>query len=234
MKNQQRIGAVVVVLAAIMSQRVTAAETVFDPTNLTANLQQVAHHLELINRLDEEIRLQLQMLENWHFSQLEQMLARLDQLSESLAEEVTVAGELEEIYATAVEAAAVVETGIDDLTKDWLQRERQALVQAKELQAELVQSQVAMRGQVDATLSASNNAPGATAALQAGNELLGHLTTQVQALSALEIAAARLEQEAEAAAQARAARKAALHEQLWRRWPGDGQRQISRWMTHRR
>ncbi len=209
------LGSAAVALAA--SSTATAAEIVYDPANLAANLQQVAHHLELIARLDEQIRLQWQALENWEFTRLEELLEGFESLREPF--------ELDSAYQTDDPAALIEQSyslslstdeSLDALRRDWIALERAALVNARVVQNRVVEEVGAAQSRVAEYVTRSNAAPGPTAATQAGNEILATLIEQLMALSALELSAGRAELEQEAAQQAARAYQAALRAQLHR------------------
>jgi len=82
-------------------------------------------------------------------------------------------------------------------------------------QNQIVQAQPVTANAVNGAVAASQNAPGQTAAIQATNQLLAALSTQLTQLQTILITQARATQTAEAQAQAAQAAGAAESQRYW-------------------
>src|SRR6266481_3303934 len=71
---------------ATLASSAHAVQIVFDPKNLAVNIEQVLHHLEVIDRLEQHIRNQFRMLENWRFTRLDELLASMNLIRKALDE----------------------------------------------------------------------------------------------------------------------------------------------------
>ena len=72
------------------------------------------------------------------------------------------------------------------LQQQWQQNQRSALVENRQIQNQIVAQMPATSSQVGQLVAVSNSAPGATSALQAGNQIVATLAGQLQELEALE------------------------------------------------
>ncbi|MCO6439399.1 MAG: hypothetical protein J5J06_20100 [Phycisphaerae bacterium] len=194
-----------------------AADIVFDPTNFGANVDQVLHTLEILTRLDQQIRNQYQMLKNWRFSRLEELLASMSAIRENVAAAVVdLAGQ----YPIDAPAYAGLDAeAVEALRQRWLESQRAGVLQTQALHARTVSEMPGTQARVSKYVERSNAAPGQTAVLQASNETLATLTAQMQNLQALEIAQTRTELEADAHRQAQAAFHRQRRDALMRDWP---------------
>jgi len=209
------VTALVALLAVPTSK---AADIVFDPTNFGANVDQVLHTLEILSRLDQQIRNQHRMLENWRFSRLEQLLASMSAIRQSVAADAQV--DLSGQYPIDAPAYAGLDAeAMEALRQRWLESQRAGVLQAQALHARTVSEMSGTQARVGEYVKRSNAAPGQTAVLQASNETLATLTAQTQNLQALEIAQTRTEVEAEAHRQAQAAFHRQRRDALMRDWP---------------
>lgn len=212
----------IVLLAATMALTIgrstPAADIVFDPTNFGANVDQVLHTLEIISRLDQQIRNQRRMLENWRFTRLEQLLASMNVIRQT----VDAAGALNVSarYPISESAYAGLDAdAVESLRRQWLESQRAEVLHSQNTQNLTVTEMPGTQARVGEYVSRSNSAPGQTAVLQAGNETLATLTAQLQNLQALEIAQSRNELEEEAHRQAQAAFHRQRRDALMRDWP---------------
>ena len=199
----------------------SAAVIVFDPTNFGVNVEQVAHHLELIARLDRQIRNQLRMLENWRFSRLSELLASMEQVTGTLDGVVGV--DLPGRYPVDENAYAARDaTQMADLRRQWLASHRAAVVLARSAQNQIVAEMPTTQQRIGEYLEHSRSAPGQTAVLQASNETIATLAAQLQSLQALELSESRVELEAEARRQAEATFQRQRRATLMRDWEPQG------------
>lgn len=204
-------------VAMIMSRTLGAADIVFDPTNFGANVDQVLHTLEIVSRLDQQIRNQRRMLENWRFTRLEQLLASMNEIRET----VDAAGALDLSGRYPIDATAYAgldAEAVQALRRQWLQSQRAEVLHSQNTQNRSVTEMPGTQARVGEYVRRSNAAPGQTAVLQASNETLATLTAQLQNLQALEIAQSRSELEEDAHRQAQAAFHRQRRDALMRDW----------------
>lgn len=204
---------------------------VFDPSNFAVNVEQVAHHIELIARMDAQIRNQLEALRNWEYTRIDDLLAGMDQLRGVFDENAAVfaaidlEADFESRFPLAEKHYAEVDpNGGQALQRAWTSAERTALVEARAVQNRVYRQMAPTQERIGAYIEQSNQAPGPTAALQAGNEVTATLIAQLQAMQALEVADGRAELERLAIAQADAAYRRALRTRVMADWPQAGAR----------
>jgi len=211
----------IVILAATMvltmDRSIPAADIVFDPTNFGANVDQVLHTLEIISRLDQQIRNQRRMLENWRFTRLEELLASMNVIRQTIdaADALDLSGRYP-IDATAY--AGLDAEAVQALRRQWLESQRAEVLHGQNTQNRTVTEMPGTQTRVGEYVRRSNAAPGQTAVLQASNETLATLTAQLQNLQALEIAQSRNELEEDAHRQAQAAFHRQRRDALMRDW----------------
>jgi P-type conjugative transfer protein TrbJ len=175
---------------------VRAQMTVYDPTGLAQMIKQVQQGLQQVQALQSQLTQQARMLQGLG---------------------VDVTGPLRDIAGQATSLlqqarglgyqAASISQGFSDLypsdlsglsPKDlaarlaaWSQNSRQTLQEAMQVQNQIVQAQATTAGAVGAAVGASQSAAGQTAAVQATNQLLAVLSTQLTQLQTLLITQAR-------------------------------------------
>ena len=195
-----------------------AADIVFDPTNFGANVEQVLHTLEILSRLDQQIRNQYRMLENWRFTRLEALLVSMNSIRQTVAAgaHVDLAGQYP---IDAPSYAGLDAEAMEALKQRWLESQRAGVLHTQAVQASTISEMPGTQARLSEYVERSNAAPGQTAVLQAGNETLATLTAQLQNLQALEIAQTRTELEADAHRQAQAAFHRQRRDALMRDWP---------------
>ena len=212
------IAALIVLLLLASFKSAKATEIVFDPTNFGANVEQVLHHLEVLGRLEEQIRNQYRMLENWRFTRLDELLRTMLAIRQPL----DAAGALDLARRYPILAQAYARRDAEAmrlLRQQWLEAERKEVIQAQSLQNQLVNEMPNTQSRVAEIVRRSNSAPGQTAALQASNEMLATLAGQLQALQALEVSETRIELEENARRQAEEAFQEQRRAALMRNWP---------------
>lgn len=195
-----------------------ATEIVFDPTNFGVNVEQVVHHLEMIARLEAQIRNQYRMLENWRFTRLDELLGSLQAIRGALDD----AGPLElaRRYPIAPnEYARLDAEAMDTMSRQWLESQRETLVHAQTLQNRTVAEIPDTQRRVSEYVQRANDAPGQTAVLQASNETLATLAAQLLTLQALEVAQTRVELEEDAHRQALLTFRRQRRSALMKDWP---------------
>lgn len=209
-----------VVLAA--GRAAVAQEIVFDPTNYAKNLEQARQQLELAQRMREQVRNQLRMLESWRFSRVEGVLDAMRDAQRVLASTGSYGtgspdGGLGDIYPVRVVLSRAEMQG---RRLAWELRRRRSLVERREGAEAAYRDLGANARRVSEIVEKSNAAPGQTAAVQAGNELAASLVGQLQSLQAAEVSAARAEAEAEARRQSESAYQADRRARLMADWGG--------------
>lgn len=218
MKRFRRPIAIVAIVVLIPTVPTRADDIVFDPTNFGINVEQVLQELEIIARLEEQIRNQLRMLANWDFSQLDQLLASMQTIRQALDD----AGALDLAQRYSITPRVYAQRNAQamrQIERDWLESQRTALIHAQTLQNRAVHEMPATQQRVNQFVQRSNAAPGQTAVLQATNETLATLAGQLQTLQALDLSQTRLELEEEAKRQAEAVFHRQRRDALMRDWP---------------
>ena len=212
-------------LAAAPTVKAFSPIIVTDPGNIAVNVEQLLQHLQLIRRVEAQIRNQLLMLENWEFTRLEAILAEMDRMREVLEQaRVYDADDLgqrvDRVYPIDIRVLEQARAeSLNTARTEWARQHREALVQARAIQNRAYASMPRTAERIAEYLEQSTQSPGPTAAVQAGNELLGTLVGQVQTLESLEITANREALEREAARQAEEARTRFRRKRLMRDWP---------------
>lgn len=225
MQHRLNLSLVAVAAGTILTNVASAQVTVFDPFNYEVNKDQVRKHREVIERLDEQIHNQLLILENWAFTRLAPMLeamrfvrAPLDDAAEIFTD-TDLNGALEAQYPIDPDAYAHRDaTDMAELRRAWLASQRASVALARTVQNRVYTEMEPTQTRVDEYVAQSNEAPGPTAATQAGNEIIATLIAQLQAIHAREIADTRAELEREAQAQAEEAFARQRREHLMRDW----------------
>ncbi len=219
------IALLMVTLVLTASPAARAQLVVTDPGNTAVNIEQLLQHLQLLRRVDAQIRNQLLMLENWEFTRLEQIVSEMDALAEVFEAAVVYRRNdprqrLDRIYP--IDLTRIGSDGLRDvssLRSAWMIQQRDAVVQARVTQNRAYAAMPRAARRIEEYLEESASAAGPTAAVQAGNEILGTIVGQFQTLQALEITAAREALEREAARQAEEARTRYRRESVMRDWP---------------
>jgi len=220
--RKKLVAAVVAAALGGSSDAVRATVVVIDPTNLASNLQQVAQDIQLLAQMEQQVQNQLRMLERWNFTRLDQILAemaRLDGIFRDAGptyEDRDAEGALERHYPTSYGDDARQQH--EALEPQWEQRHRDVLVENRRVQNEVAQSVEPTRQRVAEYVEHSNSAPGVTAAMQAGNEVVATLAGQLQALEVLEVTEARAESEQYAREQSEDAYAAQRRAWVMRDW----------------
>ena len=190
-------------LAALAAGGARAQVTVYDPTGLAQMIKQVQQGLQQVQALQSQLAQQARMLQGLGLD----VTGPLRDIAGQAA------GLLRQAQGLGYQAADISQ-GFSDLypsdlsglsAKDlaarlasWTQNSRQTLQEALQVQNQIAQAQTATAGAVGATIDASQSAAGQTAAVQATNQLLAVLSTQLTQLQTLLITQARQAQTWEA------------------------------------
>lgn len=210
MKNKRLslIAIAAVVTSATISASVYATEIVFDPTNYGKAVEQVTQNTRLLQQLQQQLQNQLKMIQNWGFSQLGGILGGMQSLQAVFATSASfsaqdAASQMNQQFPHLPESYnGTTDAQIQSQRQQWDQAERQALIDTRNIQNRVYQEFQPTAQRMDQYVEQSNNAPGVTAAVQAGNEELAAVVAQVQALQSQEIADARIDAESAARQQA--------------------------------
>jgi len=212
MKRSRKQLVIVAAAAALVLPTAALAEIVFDPTNFAEAVDAVEQDAQLVTQFQQQIQNQLAMLQSWGYSQLTGILQEMGVWQQVFGQPGTP-------YASSEPGIALNQTYPDDPTdyasttdasiaamrQSWDQEDRSVLVENRTVQDDAYQSLATTAQIIGNDLEQSNAAPGQTAAVQAGNEELATVVTQLQTMEAQEITEARGEAERDAQDQAEAA-----------------------------
>jgi P-type conjugative transfer protein TrbJ len=198
-------------LLAAMNGPAQAQLSVFDLSAVNQAIKQVSQGLQQIQALQNQIQLQ------------ESMVQRLGTDVTGPLREITTqaTGLLKQAQGIGYNAtnlnqsfAQAYPTNLNGQSSQalsaqlaaWDAASRQTLQEAMQVQGQIAQAQPSTTGAVNAAVAASQGAAGQTAAIQATNQLLAALSTQLLQLQTLLITQARQAQTLEAERQAEAAK----------------------------
>jgi P-type conjugative transfer protein TrbJ len=161
---------------------------VFDPAIYAKNIQQVAQAYQEISLLQQQLQQEEAMLASLNISILPQLTAAESQLAaiadQPVYQEQNVHAAIDTAYP--LNFANMSSSQVLALQQQWQQNQRAALIENRQVQDQVVQQIPATTSQVGRLVTASNTAPGATAAVQAGNQIVATLANQMQQLEVLE------------------------------------------------
>jgi P-type conjugative transfer protein TrbJ len=167
-----------------------AQRVVIDPSNLAQNLLQAARAIEQINNQIRQIEQQAQMLARSPLQlspqlseAIEDARAVFDAASGVSFEAARVGENLRALYPETFETFDLEH--VLSRSDQWLAESRASLERAMEAEARAASAVDRARGDVSAALWASSDAPGQTGAVQASNQLLGLMATQLAETQAL-------------------------------------------------
>ena len=117
-----------------------------------------------------------------------QLNASMNQLQAIIEQPASLAANVQAVISTdyPLNFANLSNTQMPALQQQWQQNQRSALVENRQIQNQIVAQMPATSSQVGQLVAVSNSAPGATSALQAGNQIVATLAGQLQELEALE------------------------------------------------
>lgn len=188
---------------SIVIAPVAAQVIVLDPANVAVNTEQVFLHALMIDKLAHQIRNQEEMLENWRFSRLDDLLSSMTTVRGTT--EAVADVDLATTYSIASSDYAQRDAeAMMMLFRQWLESQRAAIVQTRTAQSGVVNEMSGTQDRIGDYVERSNRAAGQTSVIQAANETLASLAGQLQALQAIELTDIRVEMEAEAQRQAAA------------------------------
>ena len=212
MKRSRKQLVIVAAAAALVLPTAALAEIVFDPTNFAEAVDAVEQDAQLVTQFQQQIQNQLAMLQSWGYSQLTGVLQEMSVWQQVFGQAGTPYASsdpgiaLNQTYPDdPADYATTTDAGIAAMRAGWDQEDRSVLVENRTVQDDAYQSLATTAQIIGNDLQQSNAAPGQTAAVQAGNEELATVVTQLQTMEAQEISEARGEAERDAQDQAEAA-----------------------------
>ncbi|MDG2528253.1 conjugal transfer protein TrbJ [Caulobacter endophyticus] len=206
-------------LAAGLAPAARAQLTVYDPAAVAQMLKQVSQGLQQIQTLQAQLANSERMLQTLGLdvtgplrdiaSQATGLLRQAQGLGYTAAD---ISREFAALYPG--DLAGLSPAALADRLKAWSQASRQTLQDALQVQNQIAQAQGVTAGAVGAAVDASQAAAGQTAAIQATNQLLAALSTQLTQLQVLLITQGRQAQTYEAEKRALASKAEADRERL--------------------
>ena len=193
---------------------------VFDPAIYAKNIQQVAQAYQEISILQQQLQQEEAMLASLNISILPQLTAAENQLAAIANQPVYQVQNVQAAVDTAypLNFANVPASQVLALQQQWQQSQRDTLVENRQVQDQVVQQMPATTSQVGQLVAASNSAPGATAAVQAGNQIVATLANQMQQLEVLEASDQRTLVQKQAIRQSQAAYADAQRQAVMSDW----------------
>lgn len=196
------IAAAMMVPIAVMPARAQFGfgTTVYDPTAVGQLISQVSNQVQMLNQMVQQVQQGQSMLSALPGNDIVPALASLNQQSQLLMGNLSNIGslggsltsDLNNQYPTDFSNLQGVSSILSKLAAMQSQT-RSAMQQSMALQNQVAANQSRIAGAANQAVIASNGAPGATAALQATNQLLGTLSQQIADLQSVLIAHMRAE-----------------------------------------
>jgi P-type conjugative transfer protein TrbJ len=161
---------------------------VFDPAIYAKNIQQVQQNIQMLQIMQQQLQQEEMMLASLNINFFPQLDATMNQLQAIIEQPAYLAANVQAVISTdyPLNFANLSNTQMLALQQQWQQNQRSALVENRQIQNQIVAQMPATSSQVGQLVVASNSAPGATSALQAGNQIVATLAGQLQELEALE------------------------------------------------
>ena len=190
-------------LAGALVGTARAQVTVYDPAAVAQMLKQVSQGLQQIQTLQAQLANSQRMLQTLGLDvtgplrdiagQATALLRQAQGLGYTAAD---ISRDFSALYPG--DLAGLTPAALSDKLKAWSQASRQTLQDALQVQNQIAQAQGATAGAVGAAVDASQAAAGQTAAVQATNQVLAALSTQLTQLQTLLITQGRQAQTYEA------------------------------------
>jgi P-type conjugative transfer protein TrbJ len=198
----------------------SAQVTVIDPVAIAQAVRQVAQQLQQIQLLETQLANEAAMLRSLGTNVTAPLLSinaaatQLLQNAQGIGyNSQNVAAQYSQTYPTSMSGASFAQ--IVQALATWQAGSRQTLQQAMATQNQIVQAQTVTATAVQGAVAASQNASGQTGAVQATNQLLAALSTQLTQLQTILITQARATQIAQAQAQAAQTAGTAESQRYW-------------------
>ncbi len=219
-------------LAAVISLAMTttapqparAQMTVIDPSAIAQAIKQVSQQLQQIQQLQAQLTNQAAMLQKLGTNvtgPLQTITAQATQLLQQAQgigyNSQNLSQQYQQLYPANMQGMSFAQ--ITQALTNWQTNSRQTLQQAMATQNQIVQAQPATASAVNGAVAASQGAAGQTAAIQATNQLLAALSSQLTELQNILITQGRAEQTAAAQAQAAETAGTAEHQRVFHAAP---------------
>ncbi len=173
-----------------------AQVTVYDPTGLAQAIKQVQQGLQQVQALQSQLTQQARMLQGLGVDVTgplrdiaSQATALLQQARGLGYQASNISQGFADLYPADLTGASAKDLAAR--LAAWTQNSRQTLLEAMQVQSQIAQAQGATSQAVASAVDASQAAAGQTAAVQATNQLLAALSTQLTQLQTLMITQAR-------------------------------------------
>jgi P-type conjugative transfer protein TrbJ len=207
-------------MSASMPPPAAAQMTVIDPAAIVQAIKQVQQQLQQIQQLQAQLTNEAAMLQKLGTDVTNPLQTISSQATQLLQQAQgigyngqNVAQQYGQVYPASMQGMSF--TQIAQALATWQTASRQTLQEAMATQSQIVQAQPATATAVKGAVAASQGAPGQTAAIQATNQLLAALSTQLTQLQNLLITEGRAAQTAASQAQAAQAAGAAESQRYW-------------------
>jgi len=207
-------------MTATGPQPAHAQMTVIDPTAIAQAIKQVTQQLQQIQQLKAQLTNQAAMLQKLGTdvtgplqSITSQATGLLQQAQGIGYNSQNLSQQYQQTYPANMQGMSFAQ--ITQALAGWQTNSRQTLQEAMATQNQIVQAQPATANAVISAVTASQGAAGQTGAIQATNQLLAALSTQLTQLQTILITQGRAEQTAASQAQAAQAAGAAESQRYW-------------------
>ena len=180
-------------------QPAAAQQIVFDPRAVAQAVQQVRQGLAQIQQMQAQVANQAAMLQRLG-TDVTQPLAQINAQASQLLQQAqgigynsqNIAGQFQQLYPTSLSGQTFAQ--IQQRLASWEANSRLTLQDSMAVQNQLVRSQGTTAAAVNSAVTASQGAAGQTAAIQATNQMLAALSSQLQGLQTILIAQARTQE----------------------------------------
>jgi len=214
------VAALAVATTASVPQPATAQVTVIDPSAIAQAIRQVSQQLQQIQQLQAQLANQGAMLRKLGTDVTGPLAAITSQATQLLQQaqgigynSQNLAKQYQHLYPANMQAMSFAQTS--QALASWQTNSRQTFEEAMATQNQIVQAQPATATAVRGAVAASQGAAGQTAAIQATNQLLAALSTQLTQLQTILITQGRAAETAEAQAQAARVAGDAEHQRVF-------------------
>lgn len=202
------------VAASLLAAPARAQVVVFDPTAYGQLIQQISQGLSQLQALQQQVTQGQKALAalttdiTAPFTQIRDQATQLLQQAQGLGyQTANLASAFDAAYPASLSGQSPSQIAAS--LANWQARTRQTLQEAMALQSQIVQGQPAASNAVSQAVSLSQAASGQTSAIQASNQLLAAVSSQLTQLQNLMLSTARAAQTAQAEQQALTAAAAA-------------------------
>lgn len=207
------------ILAGGLAMPVAAQVTVYDPAAVAQMVKQVSQGLQQIQALQQQLASAQKMLQSLGLDvtgPLKEIAGQATALLRQAQGLGYTAADISRDYADlyGADLSGLTPTALAAKLAAWSRASDQTLKDALGVQNQIVQAQDATSGAVSGAVAASQAAQGQTAAIQATNQLLSALSTQLTQLQTLLITQGRQVQTLEAEKRALSAKAEADAERL--------------------